>query len=63
MANDRDAMFALMRRFNRLGSVLPSEDDVVCDKQEVIAGARLLLAEMERTKREIDRMLGITEET
>jgi hypothetical protein len=50
-----------MQRFNQIGRELPSEDDIRDDdnRQAAIASAKLLLREMQQTKAEIDRMLGI----
>ena len=61
MNDDRKQLIGLMQRFNQIGRELPSEDDIRDDdnRQAAIASAKLLLREMQQTKAEIDRMLGI----
>jgi hypothetical protein len=62
MIDDKQRFIALMTRYCEVGHRLPSEDDILYggDKAQMIATARVVLAEMEQTKREIDKMLGIT---
>jgi len=60
---DRKKFIALMQRYCEVGHQLPTEDDIRHgDKRQAIATARVVLAEMEQTKREIDKMLGITDQ-
>ena len=57
---DRKHLTDLIRRFNTLGCALPNEGDIRAENNEqTIASAHVLLAEMNKTKAEIDRMLGI----
>jgi hypothetical protein len=49
----RTEVFALMRRYNEIGSRLPAEGDIDFDRDKV----RLLLAEMRVVQRSIDRLL------
>ena len=61
MADDRDTVLNLMKRYNQIGALLPSEHDIR-HKPQAIATAKLVLREMQEAKAEIDRLLGITGE-
>jgi hypothetical protein len=61
---DRDHLIGLVSRFVDVGRQLPSDDEV-CDintRAAAVANARLLLAEMNTVKRQIDLALGIQDE-
>jgi hypothetical protein len=51
----------LIKRFNEIAVRLPSEDSIndVRTRESAIATAKIVLAELERTKQQIDRALGI----
>jgi hypothetical protein len=51
---DRDRFWALARRYNALGRLLPREDLDAANVAEV----RLVLAEMDKTKAEMDMLLA-----
>ena len=47
-----------MQRYNALGRLLPSPDDLALDHDEAaIAGAQMVLAEMAKVKAEMDALL------
>jgi hypothetical protein len=48
--------FALMERYNRLGRLLPSPDDLDTDDAAAVAEARLVLAEMKRTQAKMEAL-------
>ena len=50
----RDKFFALVRRFNQLGCLLPAPGDL---DAAVIDQVRLVIAEMHKTKAEMDAVL------
>jgi hypothetical protein len=55
--DDRKArLFALMERFNQLGRLLPSEDDVSAGER--IPEAKLIISEMKKVEAEIAALLG-----
>jgi hypothetical protein len=60
MSVDDDAT-TLIKRFNEIACTLPSADSIndVRTRKSAIATAKIVLAELEKTKREIDAALGI----
>ena len=61
MINNNKEVIRLMTRYNRIGAQLPTEAAVL-DKHTraaAIANARLLLAEMNKVKAQIDLALGV----
>ena len=53
-----EEFLALMQRYNALGRLLPSPDDLALDHDEAaIAGAQMVLAEMAKVKAEMDALL------
>ena len=58
MSDDRKAkFFALMRRFNQLGCLLPALGDLDADDMAAIAEAEMVIAEMNKTRAEMDAVL------
>ncbi|MGZ5935456.1 MAG: hypothetical protein ACXWLV_12220 [Rhizomicrobium sp.] len=51
--------FALMKRFNQLGCLLPAPDDLDTDDAAAVAEARVVIAEMNKTKSEMDALLEL----
>jgi hypothetical protein len=59
-SDDRKAkIFALMQRYNRVGSLLPEEEDLDLTSAAAVAEAKIILAEMAKVKAELDEMLGL----
>jgi hypothetical protein len=52
---DKERFWALARRYNQLGRLLPCEDDLDAGN---VAEVRLVLAEMDKTKAEMDMLLA-----
>jgi hypothetical protein len=48
--------FALMARYNQLGRLLPTPDDLDADDAAAVAEARLILAEMNATQAKMDAL-------
>lgn len=56
-AEDRkEKLFALMRRYNQLGRLLPRPDDLDPDDVGAVAEAQLILAEMDATQAKMDAL-------
>ena len=53
-AERKAKFFALMRRFNQLGCLLPAPEDL---DAAAIGRVELVIAEMNKTKAEMDRVL------
>jgi hypothetical protein len=49
--------FALMERYCQLGRLLPAADDIDFDDGAEIAEIKTVLAEMKKTKSELDQLL------
>ena len=58
-AKRKAKFFALMRRFNELGRLLPAPDDLDPDDAAAVAESRLVIAEMNKTQAEMDRLLDL----
>jgi hypothetical protein len=56
-ANRKAQFFTLMRRFNELGCLLPALDDFDTDDAAAVAEAQLVIAEMNKTRSEMDRLI------
>jgi hypothetical protein len=52
-----DALRELMLRFNRIGAALPDDDAIRTGDPGVLADVKLILAEMNKVKAEIDAFL------
>jgi hypothetical protein len=52
MDDDDDPLFALMRRFIKLGEMLPSDEELLEDK-DAVHRAVLIIAEMNKIDREV----------
>jgi hypothetical protein len=50
--------FALMARYNQIGALLPDPDDFDPHDAAALSEAKVILAEMEKVKAELDEMLG-----
>jgi hypothetical protein len=57
--DDKQRSVGLMQKFNALGRLLPDEDSIVEPDAAGIAEAKIILREMEATKAQIDKALGI----
>lgn len=58
--DDRKAkFFALVKRYNQVGSLLPEEEYLDLTNAAAVAEAKLVLAEMAKVKAELDEMLGL----
>ena len=53
----RARLFALMERYNQIGLRLPQDEDVL-DDAGARTDAKVLLAEMDKVKAELDALLG-----
>jgi hypothetical protein len=51
--------FALMARYNQLGCLLPTEENLDTDDAVAVAEARIVLKEMAAVKAELDAMMGL----
>ena len=49
--------FALMARYNELGRLLPAADDLSPNDVAVLAEAKVVIAEMNKTQSEMDALL------
>jgi hypothetical protein len=49
--------FALVRRYNQIGALLPAEEDIDTDDAVQVAEVRVILAEMKKTKAQMDALL------
>ena len=58
-AERKAQFFALMRQFNELGLLLPAPGDLDTDDVAAIAEARLVIAEMNKTRSEMDALLEL----
>jgi hypothetical protein len=56
-AANRDKFWALVARFNQLGCLLPDEKDLDPDDVEAVTEARLVIDEMNATRRAMDELL------
>ena len=54
---DRDKFWQLAPRYNALGRLLPREEDLDVADGEAVAEVRIVLAEMDKTKAEMDMLL------
>ena len=54
---NRLEFFRLVKRFNRLGCLLPALGDLDCDDIEMVAECRVILAEMNATRAAMDAVL------
>jgi hypothetical protein len=54
----RAQVFALMARYNQLGRLLPEPDDLENGDAAAVSEAKVILAEMNETRAEIDALLG-----
>jgi hypothetical protein len=52
-------IFALMERYNQVGSLLPEEEDLDLTSAVAVAEAKIILAEMAKVKAELDEALGL----
>jgi hypothetical protein len=60
ISDERKAQFfALAKRFNQLGSLLPDPDDLDTDDVAAMAEAQMVIAEMNKTRAEMDRLLNL----
>jgi hypothetical protein len=57
-AERKQRLIGLMQRYNQLGRLLPEAADLDPADPAAITEARLVLREMEKTKCEIDKILG-----
>lgn len=57
-AEFKDAVFALMRRYNQLGQLLPVQDEFDTSDAAARAEAKVVIAEMHKTMAEIDAVLN-----
>jgi hypothetical protein len=58
--DDRKArIFSLIQRFNRVGCLLPEEENLDPTNAAQVAEAKIILREMEKVKAEPDEMLGL----
>jgi hypothetical protein len=51
--------FALMKRHNEIGALLPDADDFDPTDAAALAEVRMILAEMKKVKAELDAMMGL----
>lgn len=59
-SDDRKAkIFALMRRYNQIGSLLPAEDDFDPHDAVALAETKVILAELEKVRAELEAMMGL----
>ena len=59
-SDDRKAkFFALVKRYSQVGSLLPEEEDLDLTNAAAVAEAKMILAEMEKMKAELEAMLGL----
>jgi hypothetical protein len=59
-SDDRKAkIFALMKRYNQIGALLPEEEDLDLTNAAAVAEAKLVLAEMAKVKAELEAMMGL----
>ena len=49
--------FALVKRYNQIGALLPLEADLDTDDAAQVAEVRMILAEMNKTKAQMDALL------
>jgi hypothetical protein len=58
MTPDRKAkFFALMARYNQIGSLLPEEENLDLTNAAAVAEAKMILVEMAKVKAELDAMM------
>jgi hypothetical protein len=55
---DRDHVHALMRRFNEIGVLLPTPEELDTTDASAIASVKLLMREMMAIKAEIDALIA-----
>jgi hypothetical protein len=55
---DRDLFWSLARRYNELGRLLPSVDDLDPDDLEAVTSAHVVLLEMDRVEAEFRTVLA-----
>jgi hypothetical protein len=58
-AERKAQLFALMRRYIQLGSLLKDANDIDPGDAAEVVEARMVLAEMAKTKSEMDRLLNL----
>ena len=56
-AERKAQFFALVKRFDELGCLLPAPGDLDTDDVAAVAEARLVIAEMNKTRSEMDAVL------
>jgi hypothetical protein len=49
--------FALVKRYNQVGALLPAEEDIETDDAAQAAEVAVILAEMHKTKAQMDALL------
>jgi hypothetical protein len=49
--------FALVKRYNQIGALLPAEEDIDTDDAAQVAEVEVILAEMNKTKAQMDALL------
>jgi hypothetical protein len=57
MDQSKIQFFALMERYCQLGRLLPAADDIDFDDGAEIAEIKAVLAEMKKTKLELDKLI------
>jgi hypothetical protein len=58
--DDRKAkIYALMKRYNQVGALLPEEENLDLTNAAQVAEATIILREMAKLKAELDEMLGL----